>query len=241
MKKQFFLCSFCLLLSVFSFAQGYNVSIRSASVQVLYRQCENPLYFDVANICGEEYNPKVVATNARVRQDSTQSNKFCIMPETGNSCLLTLYNQKEGQEIKIGEEKVKVIEPPKPAIFITINGQPYTPKLTVKRGSKIRIQLKVDEDFAASLPKEARYAISEIRIYNGNSCGGPHLIMTIPCNNVVHHNGMEITLPSECFGGYLGRSYVDIGDIYRVNSKGQRIKDNRFTPYERTLVISTSY
>lgn len=241
MKKQYFLCSIYLLFSVFSFAQGYNVSIRSASLQVLYRQCENPLFFDVANICGEEYNPKVVATNARVRQDSIHFNKFCIMPETGNSCLLTLYNQKEGQEIKIGEEIVKVIEPPKPALFISVNGQPYSSKVAAKRGSKIRIQLKVDDDFAESLPKEARYAISEIRIYNGNSCGGPRLITTIPCNNVIHQNGMEITLPSECFVGYGGRSYVEIGDIYRVNSKGQRVKENRFTPYERTLVISTSY
>jgi len=241
MKKLYLSYSFLFLFSHFSFAQSYNVSIRSASVQVLYRQCENPLYFDVANLCGEEYNPKVVATNAIVKQDSVHFNKFRIMPETGNSCLLTLYNQKEGQEIKIGEEKVKVIEPPKPALMISVNGQPYNTKVIAKRGSKVRIQLKVDDDFVASLPKEAKYTISEIVIYDGKMCiGGPSRITSIPLNGLLSSNGIEITLPSQCFNGY-GSCHLEIGDIYRVNSKGQRIKDSRFTPYEKWIRIYTSF
>lgn len=234
LKKYFSFCLF-LLFSAALFGQSYNMMIRSASVKHLYRQCENPLYFDVSNLCGEVYNPKVVATNADVWQDSALTNKFVIFPKEATTCLLTLYNQKNEGEMKLGEEKVLVSDPPKPEIYYSVNGSQYRENISISRGSRVYLSIKADEDFMNALPQESRYMISEINIYQA-SCFGAQRVGGASFMGQVVKKEFEIPIPFSTSGNKL---YVEIKDIYRVNSKGEWIKDNRFTPYEKTLVFMT--
>lgn len=234
-QKYFSFCLFCLL-SHFLFAQSYSMMIRSASVKRIYRQCENPLYFDVSNLCGEEYNPKVVATNADVKKDSLSSNKFIVFPKEGKACLLALYNQKNEEEVKLGEEKVVVIDPPKPDLMVKVNGVPYSPEMGVHRGSRVMITVIPDIDFENALPKEARYGIMEVNIYQGRSKVGSS---GISMSRNVASKGIEIPVPTECFGRSGEKFYIELKDVYRISSSGKTVIDNRFSIQERTITLTS--
>jgi len=237
MSKKYF--SFCLFLLFFTFAfgQNYSMMIRSASVKRIYRQCENPLYFDVSNLCGEEYNPKVVATNADVKKDSASLNKFIIFPKEGKACLLALYNQKNEEEVKLGEEKVVVIDPPKPDLMVKVNGVAYSPEMRVGRGSRVTITILPDMDFANALPKEAIYGIDEVSIYRGMSKVGGHGIYM---SKNMAQKGMDIPIPSECFVRSGDKIYIELKNIYRFSSNGTSVMDNRFSVLERTIVLTSN-
>jgi hypothetical protein len=237
MSKKYF--SFCLFLLFFAFAfgQNYSMMIRSASVKRIYRQCENPLYFDVSNLCGEEYNPKVVATNADVKKDSASLNKFIIFPKEEKSCLLSLYNQKREEEVKLGEERVIVVDPPKPDIIVKVNGTTYIQGMGINNGSKVTLFFDADADFMRDLPLEARYSVDEIGIFVSH-CGGAHRVGGCNLSGYGVKKQIEIPIPSDAFRSAGYKLYIEIKDIYRINSKGNAIKDTRFGNQEKVICLT---
>jgi hypothetical protein len=235
LKKYFSFCLF-LLFFTFAFGQNYSMMIRSASVKRIYRQCENPLYFDVSNLCGEEYQPKVEAKNMEIRQDSFQVNKFYVFPEIGNSCLLRFYNKGKA----IASERLMIIESPKPSISIWVNGIPYNKKkMRINKGSKVRISIQADAKFEETLPDEAKYGISGLEIRE-RAHHGNYLLGKVNFTNSAYRQEMDIPIPTNAFDGNGGKTiYLILENIYRLNSKGECINDKRFTEMEKQITLLT--
>lgn len=132
------------------------IQVQSASVSALYRNCGNELNVQVPAL-GSTYNPSFTASGARVIPGS-QKGLVTLIPDAPN---VTLKVSSGGNYI--GEETFKVRLIPKPDIQALVNGKPVDEKRGVPAPGPNSVVMKAvpDESFAAFLPKDARYAVTE--------------------------------------------------------------------------------
>lgn len=212
-----------------------EIVVTSAAIQILYANCGNDVNIDVPAL-GDNYNPRVSATNAEVITNQQSKIKFRIVPKA-RTCKVSVSSNTNGQNIKIGDLDYKVIQPPKPSIDIRVNGQRVT-GAPVPKTSSVQVRLVPDEDFKSSLPADARYTISTIEVKAQLSLGPPQKV------NEVNVGGADATRPIAVALGTRVRQarpgttvYIVVNDIYRVNFANQRIKDTRFSEIEKTISL----
>lgn len=212
-----------------------EIVVTSAAIQILYASCGNDVNIDVPAL-GDNYNPRVSATNAEVITNQQSKIKFRIVPKA-RTCKVSVSSNTNGQNIKIGDLDYKVIQPPKPSIDIRVNGQRVT-GAPVPKTSSVQVRLVPDEDFKSSLPADARYTISTIEVKAQLSLGPPQKV------NEVNVGGADATRPIAVALGTRVRQarpgttvYIVVNDIYRVNFANQRIKDTRFSEIEKTISL----
>jgi len=213
-----------------------SVEITSATVQNLYRSCANDVNIRVPAL-GDYYNPRVSASQAQVIPAQSNKEQYRIIP-TGQKCIVSVSNVLNGATTKVGDVPYNVIEPPKPQVAFGVNGRALQGATPVKKGSRIQVRLVPDAEFAASLPRDARYQISQIEVKAKLSLGAPQTV------NRINTNGQDATQPINVSLGSRGNSappnttvYIEIEDIYRVNFEGKKIKDSRFLATEKIGVI----
>lgn len=212
-----------------------EIVVTSAAIQILYANCGNDVNIDVPAL-GDNYNPRVSATNADVITNQQSKIKFRIVPKA-RTCKVSVSSNTNGQNIKIGDLDYKVIQPPKPSIDIRVNGQRVT-GAPVPKTSSVQVRLVPDEDFKSSLPADSRYTISTIEVKAQLSLGPPQKV------NEVNVGGADATRPIAVALGTRVRQarpgttvYIVVNDIYRVNFANQRIKDTRFSEIEKTISL----
>lgn len=212
-----------------------EIVVTSAAIQILYANCGNDVNIDVPAL-GDNYNPRITATNAEVITNQQSKIKFRIVPKA-RTCKVSVSSNTNGQNIKIGDLDYKVIQPPKPSIDIRVNGQRVT-GAPVPKTSSVQVRLVPDEDFKSSLPADSRYTISTIEVKAQLSLGPPQKV------NEVNVNGADATRPIAVALGTRVRQarpgttvYIVVNDIYRVNFQNQRIKDTRFSEIEKTISL----
>lgn len=212
-----------------------EIVVTSAAIQILYANCGNDVNIDVPAL-GDNYNPRVSATNAEVITNQQSKIKFRIVPKA-RTCKVSVSSNTNGQSIPIGTLDYKVIQPPKPSIDIRVNGQRVT-GAPVPKTSSVQVRLVPDEDFKSSLPADARYTISTIEVKAQLSLGPPQKV------NEVNVGGADATRPVAVALGTRVRQarpgttvYIVVNDIYRVNFANQRIKDTRFSEIEKTISL----
>ncbi|TAE52278.1 MAG: hypothetical protein EAZ89_08740 [Bacteroidetes bacterium] len=213
-----------------------EIVITSAAVQVLYRNCANDVNIDVPAL-GDFYNPVVTGSGAEIIKSQESKKKFRIVP-TGKSCVVTVNSNTNGQNIKIGDVDYKVIEPPKPSVNMAVNGQTYNGSKMVPKTSRVNVRLEPDADFKANMPLDAKYGISGVDVLAQLSLGPPTKVNSVAGGEASTASGIAVTLGTQVRDSRSGtKVYIRMNEIYRVNFKGARIPDTRFSEVERTLSL----
>ncbi len=135
------------------------IQIQSASVQALYRNCGNELDVQVPAL-GTSYNPSFKATGGQTISGSKKG-IVMVVPKS-RKVKLSVYSNGD----HIGDQEFKVRGVPLPTLVAIANKRPVNIKdgVSVPGPRKIDVQAQPDKDFAAFLPKDARYKAVEIDV-----------------------------------------------------------------------------
>lgn len=132
------------------------ISVQSASVSALYRNCGNELNVQVPAL-GSTYNPNFTASGAQVIKGA-EKGKVTLVP-TGAK--VTLNVSSNGNAIGSQDFAVRLI--PKPTMECLSGGQPVNQKTGVSAPGPRSLVMKAipDESFKTFLPKDARYRVAQ--------------------------------------------------------------------------------
>lgn len=214
-----------------------EIVVTSATIQILYRECGNMVNIDVPAL-GDLYNPVCTVSAGTIKQSADSKKKFLIVP-TGDKCRVNVSSNTNGSTMNIGFVDYKVIDPPKPSIMVKVNGIPYSPSMGVNKGSKMSLSIQPDNEFKGALPNDAKYSFDEVNIFKQSGLGPPQRVGGAPLMSKDGVAGIEVPIPTDAFANPGAKVYVEFKDVYRKNFQGQSIKDPRFTPYEKTIVLVT--
>lgn len=206
-----------------------EIVVTSAAVQLLYAECGNDLNIDVPAL-GELYNPRINADNAQVIQLPQSRKKFRIVPRSGaKSCQLTVYNLSGDQAIQLGTLNYKVINPPRPAIKILINGSPYNGPvpIPVPKASRIDIQIEPDRDFSTALPEDARYVIEGAEVKVKAGLGGAVPVGSISASKIAPKPMISVDLSNYRRNLQAGNLLaIELSKVSRVNFQNKQIPED---------------
>jgi len=134
------------------------ISVQSASVSALYRNCGNELNIQVPAL-GSTYNPSFSASGAQV---ITGAQKGLVTLVPGSSSTKVTVNVASGGNA-IGSQDFAVRGIPKPTIEATAGGVPVNEKTGMPAPGPSSIQMRAipDESFKTFLPKDARYRVAQ--------------------------------------------------------------------------------
>ncbi|MDX1906910.1 MAG: GldM family protein [Bacteroidia bacterium] len=213
-----------------------EIVVTSAAIQILYASCGNDVNIDVPAL-GDLYDPVFAVSSGQVIKSSTNKKRVRLVP-TGKECIVTVSSNTNGQTLKIGDVKYKVIQPPKPGVNMAVNGKPYNGSAMVPKSSRVQVRIEPDADFASGLPEDANYGITSIEVLAQLSLGPPTPINRINSAGQDATKAIAVALGSRISEARAGtKVYVKLNDIYRVNFKKERIVDPRFSEVERTLSL----
>ncbi|MDN5216552.1 gliding motility protein GldM [Fulvivirgaceae bacterium BMA12] len=131
------------------------IQIQSASVQALYLGCGNELQVNVPAL-GTSYNPNFNISGGKHYKGKNRG-QVTIVP---NAKQVSMTVSSGGN--RIGTEKFKVKPVPKPTIEVFTRGKPVNQKKgeNISNVRSISIKAIPEEGFAALLPKDARYRVT---------------------------------------------------------------------------------
>jgi gliding motility-associated protein GldM len=132
------------------------ISITSASVQALYRNCGNKLNVQVPAL-GAAYAPSFTAEGGTV--DAGRGGQVTVIPTAGKVDL-TVYSSST----LIGTQSFRVKAIPKPELVLKSGGREIDLKNGIQKDKmprEITLDAEPDPDFAEFLPDDARYRVSE--------------------------------------------------------------------------------
>jgi len=206
---------------------------RSEAVQLLYKECANPLSID-APALGEYYRPSVKARGGSVTPSSSNPKKFRIVP-TATPCTIEVSSTYNGQTTQLGKVPYRVILPPKPEVEFKVNGRKAVGIPTVPKASRIRVSVIPDREFMQQFPKDARYVAEKIEVLASLGIGPPRVVKTINVQGKNLNEGVTFSFPPQVRQMSRGmKVFVRIEGIARVNFQGKRIKEKRISSYEST-------
>lgn len=215
-----------------------EIVVTSAAVQLLYAECGNDLNIDVPAL-GELYDPRVTADNAQVLQSKQSKKKFRVVPRGGaKTCRLNVATVLGGQVVPLGSLDYKVVPPPRPSLRVLVNNELYNGVSPVPRTATVRVQVVPDNDFAKSLPEDARYVIEKPEIKVVKGLAGASTIGTLPNSKIAPNPVVSVDLTDYARGLQPGNVlYIQFNDVYRVNFQNKQVKEN-FSITELTFAIT---
>ncbi|MCI4671075.1 MAG: hypothetical protein MRZ79_23255 [Bacteroidia bacterium] len=214
-----------------------EIVVTSASVSLLYRKCANEVNIDVPAL-GDNYNPRFSGNNVEVTTSKSSKKLVRLIPGGGKKASVVVRSLTNGQTVEIGRVDYRVVEPPKPAVNMAVNGRIYNGASMVPKTSRVQVRLEPDADFKAALPNDAKYGIGGIEVLAQLSLGPPTRVNSIPGQKNAVTKPVSVSLGNKVRQSSPGtKVYVRLNDIYRVNFKGQKIVDKRFNEVERTLSL----
>ena len=214
--------------------QKPEIIVRSAAIQILYRNCGNEVEIDVPSL-GQYYQPLITAQGASVIQSKKEQTKFRIVPTT-KQCVLSVKNNVNGNKMEIGTIQYKVIEPPRPQIQMAVNGRVYNGRSLVPKTSRVAVRLIPDPDFKNALPEDAKYGVRSIDVLAQLSLGPPTKVNSVRGSNRVDERPIGVSLGIKVRQSARPgtKVYIRLNDIYRINALGKQIPEKRFKEMERT-------
>ena len=212
------------------------VSITSAAVQQLYRNCGNDLFIDVP-VLGELYDPRVSASEATIRQANDNPKRFLIIP-TGRRSVVTVKSQTNGQLIDIDQLTYNVIDPPKPSLELLVEGRPYSLTQSIPANSRFSVRLVPDPEFRRSLPRDARYGVQSVEFLLKDGLQPARVVGQTNLQGRDATQPLQLRVPSEVLRARSGsKLFIRVNGIHRVNYQGNRVPDQRFSEWDRTFAI----
>jgi gliding motility-associated protein GldM len=137
-----------------------TIMIASAALNQLWKNCGNALNVQVPSL-GNSYNPSITASNANTVKGGTKG-EVTIIPQKRGKVVMTV----KSSGTLIGTKTFKVKDIPKPTYDIQIPGSAGNVVDGVKAKSFRQVTIKAvpDPNFAADVPKDARYSVREIEV-----------------------------------------------------------------------------
>ncbi len=135
------------------------MQIQSASVQALYMNCGNDLDVQVPAL-GVTYQP-AFSVSGGSQLAGAKKGQVIVIP---NSKKVTLNVSSGGNAI--GSQEFSVRSVPKPTLVAYVGNRPANTKVGEPATGlrSLILRAEPDADFAAQLPKEARYAVTEAEV-----------------------------------------------------------------------------
>lgn len=136
------------------------IDVKSASVSALYYNCGNDLNIQVPAL-GASYKPSFSAKGANIINGKDKGAIIVIPNVKGTDAKVSITVASEGSTIGTKDFPVRGV--PRPAIVAKIGGAYVDQKRGVSAPGPASIQVMAEPDpaFAAALPREARYSITE--------------------------------------------------------------------------------
>jgi gliding motility-associated protein GldM len=131
------------------------ISVQSASVSALYKNCGNELNIQVPAL-GSTYNPTFTASGAQVIKGAQKG--FVTLVPNGPKVTVNVASNNTA----LGSQTFGVRLIPKPTIEATSNGAPVNEKsgMTAPGPRSITMKAIPDDGFKTFLPKDARYRVA---------------------------------------------------------------------------------
>jgi len=147
--------------TTFKVTVEYNVAkpvidVKSAAVSALYLNCGNPLNIQVPAL-GANYKPSFSANGASIITGA-EKGQITVVPSTTD--MVTINVASEGSAV--GKVEFPVRKIPRPSVVVKVNGTAVDLKkgLTAPGPAALQVDAEPEPNFAAALPKEARYRVA---------------------------------------------------------------------------------
>lgn len=152
------------------------IDVKSASVSALYYNCGNDLNIQVPAL-GANYKPAFSAKGANIINGKDKGAIIVIPTVKGADAKVSIAVSSDGSAIGTKDFPVRGV--PRPSIIAKIGGQPVDQKRGVPAPGPASIQVVAEPDpsFAAALPREARYSITDGEV---TLARGKREILTLP-------------------------------------------------------------
>ena len=137
-----------------------EVLVKSETAQALYRNTLNNLRFDVP---GLENRPLKLA----VKGGEPREGRTIGVSPSGNSLTVEVFLPGESEDVYLGERSFQTIAPPKPEIEVRGPGGKALSQgdpLPLRR-AMLTIDVKADEQFKQSYPRDAQYTAASAEVY----------------------------------------------------------------------------
>ena len=136
------------------------IDVKSASVSALYYNCGNDLNIQVPAL-GANYKPSFSAKGANIINGKEKGAIIVVPTVKGADAKVSIAVSSEGSAIGTRDFPVRGV--PRPQIVAKIGGAYVDQKrgVTAPGPASIQVLAEPDPAFAAALPKEARYSITE--------------------------------------------------------------------------------
>ena len=196
----------------------------------LYINCLNELSLDAM----EEFSHiEIEASSGSVVQSKQNSKKWTVSPTSLKKYTIKCIAQTDSIQYE-WVENFKVIEPPMPKIEIMINNRLYSGTTVIPNTSKIVVKIVPDADFKDFMPSDARYGIESIDVLAQLSLGPPTKVNSINGGD----DEVRIRLGPKIRQARPGTNvYIRLNGIYRINHKGEKVLDKRFSEANKILSI----
>jgi gliding motility-associated protein GldM len=195
------------------------IQIQSASVQALYLGCGNELQVNVPAL-GTSYDPSYNVSGAKYYKGKNRG----VVTLVPNAKAVSLTVNSGG--MRIGTEKFKVKPVPKPTVDVYSRGKSVNQKVgeSISSLRSLSIKANPEEGFAALLPKDARYRVTNWTI---TLARGPR-----PVGQPVVAQGQEVNI------GNLMRN-AKPGD--RLSIEVKTVKRRNFRDETENTAVTNKY
>jgi len=216
-----------------------TISVKSQSVNNLYRNCCNEVIIEVPAL-REFYSPIFSSPNARVIQASNPVGACTIIP-TGSKATVNVKSNTPAGVINIGDQEWGVISPPKPTIKWLLGNKELQPgtSLDKQQLNQVALLIEADKSFAQFLPKDARYACSKVKIQTKQGIGGwqdkgSSAVASTPSVSSMGKVGLYNAASTLASGSGIS---LELQEVYR---QGCQSRENiELSLAERTIILTT--
>jgi len=213
-----------------------TVSMYSAALQQMYRNCGNAINIDVPAL-GALYRPLISASNANVRQSPQNRKKFLIIPR-GRQTEVTVQSETEGSPLLIDKIKYQVVDPPKPSVELFVNNRPMSVTTSVPKNSRFAIRIVPDATFKRLMPRDARYGVQSVEILLKDGLQPARTVKTINMQGKDATQLQALSMPMQVLKApRTAKMFIRLNGIYRLNFQGNREEDPRFSEWDRTFPV----
>jgi len=138
------------------------IQVQSGVVNALYRNCGNKLNISVPSL-GAEYNPTFEINGAEFISGD-RPGQITVVPKGATGKVKMKVNNKGNF---IGQEDFGVKLIPLPTVDVKINNKKISPMegIDYRAARSVTISIVPDKSFAESLPSDAKYQITEGKVY----------------------------------------------------------------------------
>lgn len=203
----------------------------------LFRHCANRVRIEISNL-SDTVTPLYSCQGGEIRIDPDNPMQLTLYPQD-KKFYLTMILQKDGKPIKEDTLEFRVVEPPAPEIKWYVGNcrrLKFEECRKVYFDSNIRIELHPNNEFAAVFPDEVRYQIVNVRPWKKTI--GPMLINGYNFNSLAsQYPIVEIELFHILKEEDIFDILIEIGDVYRTNSNGQKYEDNELGAREKNAIF----